>query len=260
MNDQINAQSKNLLAVTGSIALLAAAVSSVWFVYTYTQSIDTSMRSFSVVGEGKVIAVPDVAEFQATVLTEGGLDVAELQKTNAEKSNAIIEFLKGKEIEDKDVQSSGYSINPRYTYKPCSPKGVCPEPEITGYSVSHTISVKVRDFAKAGEILKGVVGAGANTVSGLSFTIDDRAALEQEARTKAIADAAQKAQAVANAAGFRLGRLLSIEESLSPWPMPYYDFGRGGGGDVATEAKIAPNIEPGSQEVTIQVTARVEIK
>ena len=122
-----------------------------------------------------------------------------------------------------------------------------------------TVSVKVRDFGKAGEILSGVAANGANSVSSLSFTIDDPTEVQANARTKAIVKAKAKARDIAKAGGFSVGRLLSLEEGGYAPPIPYYRkvYGMGGEGDAV---QIAPPIEPGSQDVTVTVTLRYEIR
>jgi hypothetical protein len=114
--------------------------------------------------------------------------------------------------------------------------------------------VKVRDFDIIGDLLSGVVQNGANTVSQLSFTVEDPALLENQARAKAIAKAKDKAKSIAKTAGFRLGKLLSLNEG-SYYPVPMFSTAERK--DVGTPT---PTIEPGSYEVTINVTLTYEIK
>lgn len=243
-------------AVIGILAVSYAAVS---YVRTYSQSIEpSSFRSFSVSADAKVVAVPDVATFTASVITEGGLDLGALQDTNVEKTNKVIAYVKGNGVDEKDVKTEGYSVEPRYQYYGCE-TGPCPPPRIVGYTVRQTISVKVRDFAKAGEILGGVVENGANSVSSLSFTIDDPTEVQNEARAEAIAKAKAKAKLIADAGGFDIGRLLGIEEGGWAPPMPMYREAYGMGG-AADQSKAVLSIEPGSQEVTVMVTLRYEIR
>lgn len=229
-------------------------------VYFYSQSIQPdSYRSFFVTGEGEAVAVPDVAQFTFSVLTQGKLDIPALQKENTEKVNKVINFLKENGVDEKDIKTQNYNVNPRYTYYPCNEDRECRPPEITGYSINQSVLVKVRDFDKTGELLSGVVTNGSNDVSQLSFTIDDPTSVQNEAREEAIAKAKEKAEAIAKAGGFKIGKLLSIEEASLYAPQPYYSYeskalGIGGGGDVA------PSIEPGSEEVKINVTLRYEIK
>ena len=96
----------------------------------------SSPRTFSVSGEGKVVAVPDIATFTAGVITEGGKNIADLQKNNTTKVNKIIAFIKSKGVDAKDIKTEQYSLDPRYQYAPCyrgpEASGVCPPPEIVG--------------------------------------------------------------------------------------------------------------------------------
>jgi len=247
------------LALIGGIVFVILA--GFWFVSSTSGSLPPN-RTFYVAGEGKVVAVPDVAELTFGVLTEGGNNLAELQKENSEKINKVISFLKENNIEEKDIKTQSYNISPRYQYFSCpAPLSVsakpCPPAEIVGYSINQNILVKVRDLGKVGDVLTGVVKNGANSVSGPNFTIDDPTELQNKAREEAIGKAKQKAQAIAKAAGFRLGKLISISETSFPQPMPYLKsaaFEMGGG------SEISPSIEPGSQEITANVSLTYEIK
>jgi len=245
------------LAIIISVIFVGAAALSASFTYRASIKPD-SYRSFSVSGEGKVTAVPDIAFFTFGVLTEGGKDIAKLQEENTTKVNKIISFLKSLAINSKDIKTESYNLSPRYSYSNCPPQPAkptpCPPPEIVGYSINQTIAVKIRDFFNIGKALKGAVENGANNVSELSFQVDDPFSVQNKAREEAIKRAKEKAKSIARAAGFRLGRLLSIEESG-----PIQPFVRG---EFATlEAKGAsPVIEPGSQEIIVNVSLRYEIK
>ncbi|MEK7076642.1 MAG: SIMPL domain-containing protein [Patescibacteria group bacterium] len=258
---------KTILMVGGALALVVGSYAALSYVQTYSRSIEpSSFRSFAVQGEGKVIATPDIAEFTFSVISQGGKDIAKLQKENTERVNRAIGLAKKAGVEEKDIKTEQYSVEPRYQYysrPPPEPYGTakpCPPAEITGYTVLQTVLVKVRNFDKVGDILTGVVEAGANSVSRLSFTIDDPAALESAARDEAIAKAQEKAKQIAKAGKFSLGRLLSLDEG-SAYPPFYYRseakaMGIGGGSDAAMPA---PSIEPGSQEIRVNVTLRYEI-
>lgn len=226
-----------------------------WYVSVYSRSV-LSQSSFSVSGEGKVVAVPDIAELSFGILTEGGKNLADLQKQNSERANRVIAFLKEQGIEEKDIKTQFYDISPRYQYFSCpAPLSFesrpCPPSEIIGYSINQSILVKIRNLSKAGDIVAGVVDKGANTVSGLSFTVDDRTALENKARSEAISQARQKAKSIAKAGGFRLGKLISVQEGfLFPSPIVFKESRVGGG----------PSIEPGSQEIVVTVNLIYEIR
>ncbi|MBI2452948.1 MAG: SIMPL domain-containing protein, partial [Parcubacteria group bacterium] len=165
--------------------------------------------------------------------------------------------LKSQGVDEKDIKTQGYSIEPRYQYGVCRYDGeTCPPPTIVGYTVSQTLEVKGRDFEKLGDMLSGVVERGANSVSGLSFTVDDPTTLEQQAREQAIEQAKEKAKTIAKSGGFRLGRLISMSEGSIYVPQ-YVDYGMGGVGGVPAKG---PSLEPGSQEVSIQVSLIYEIE
>ena len=233
-----------------------------WYVSVYSRSV-VPERVFTVSAEGKVVAIPDVANLNIGVLTEGGKNLAELQKQNTEKANKIISFLKEEGIEAKDIKTEYYNISPRYSSVSCPPvilqtfpEIVRPCPlnslEIIGYTISQNLSVKVRNLGKAGDILGGAVSRGANNVSGPNFTVDDSVKLQNEAREKAIKKAREKAKSMAKAGGFKIGRLVSIQEGFSG--VPIYSLEAKGG------ALPAPSIEPGSQEIQVSVTLTYEIR
>ena len=252
---------KNYLGVAIIIAILVVAVSAWSYVRSYSKSIEpSSFRSFSVSGEGKVITVPDVAEFTFGVVTEGGTDIAGLQDENTGKTNQAIAFVKSNGVDAKDIKTQSYNLTPRYQRFSCPRAALeaepCPPPEIVGYTITQSVLVKVRDFTTIGNILAGVVRSGANTVSQLNFTIDDPDQPQSEARAEAIAKANEKAKSIAKAAGFRLGRLLSISESgRTPPPIFFREAALG-----VSAAPAAPTIEPGSQEVVVNVTLSYEIQ
>lgn len=257
---------KNYLGAAIIIAILLIAYAAVSYVKTYSKSIQpSSFRSFAVSAEGKITAIPDIAQMTFSIKTEGGLDVADLQNKNAEKMNKAIAFVKENGVEAKDVKTANYSINPRYQYYSCSRSESssvepCPPAEIVGYTINQSVSVKIRDFKKIGDILSGVVKNGANEVSGIYFTIDEPTKLQEQARAEAITKAKEKAAAVAKAGGFRVGRLIAIEEGYAS---PYYDYsatkamGIGGGESISA---VAPAVEAGSQEISITMTLRYEIE
>lgn len=253
---------KNLLGIVGIVVILMVTVAVGIGAYAYVKSgKTTSVRTFTVNGEGKVTAVPDVAEITFSVITENGVNIGKLQKENTEKVNRALEFLKDKGVATEDIRTQSYNVNPRHQYSQCF-RGPCPPPKVVGYTVSQSVLVKVRDFSKIGEFLAGVVEHGANSVSGLSFTIDKPEKVENEARAQAIAEAKEKAEVMAKAGNFKIGKLISIQEGGSPiFPLrkslrigpEALEAGFGGEGPP-------PTIEPGSQEVVVNVTLQYEIK
>lgn len=257
-----------LIKNTLGIALILFMALAVLVLFRYQQSYSDaqpSKRTFNVSGEGKVVAIPDIAQLTFSVITEGGKNLSNLQKDNTAKMNAITDLLKNKKIDVKDIQTRDYSINPRYQYFNCNPpridgaSSVCPPPEINGYTISQTVLVKIRNLDSIGDIVSGAVEKGANNVSGPEFTIDDPTLLEHKALTEAIGKAKEKASKLSSTAGYRIGKLISISEESdrpSPYPMTAA-YGMGGG---AAEMKSAPSIQAGSQEVKVNVTLTYEIE
>src|SRR3989338_10877879 len=247
---------KNYLGIAVIGTLVVSAYGILSFVRSYEALTETS--SFSTSAEGKVVAIPDIAQFSFSVVTQGGVELQDTQSDNTNKANAAIAFVKSKGVDGKDITTQGYNVEPRYQYFDCSGRqsSVCPPYEIVGYTITQTVLVKVRDFSKIGDLLAGVVENGANTVSQLSFTVEDPALLENQARAQAIAKAKSTAKSIAKAGGFRLGKLLLINEG-SYYPMPMFSGAEAkGGGTLA----LSPTIEPGSYDITINVSLTYEIK
>ncbi len=257
--ERMSEKLKNYLGLALIVASLAFAYAVVGFVVTRP---DYSERTFSVSGEGEVVAIPDVGNFTFSILSEGGINLAELQEANTQKSNQVIGFLKQEGVEEKDIQSQNYQITPRYQYYDCFERGtgVCPPPEIVGYTIEHTVSVKVKDLQKAGNLISGTVSQGANTVSQLSFSVDDPTEILNEARAEAIGKAKEQAKTIAHTSGFRLGKLISLYFAEQPSSPAYYDYALSGKGGGEEAAPIAPSIEPGSQKVVANVTLTYEIR
>lgn len=252
---------KNYLGYALVLALIVFSYAAVIYVRTYSSSIEPSLsRSFSVSGEGKVVGKPDVAQFAYSIITEGGTNLAELQKQHDAKSAKVNNFVKKSGVTSDDIKTQNYNVEPRYQSYNCyqlQSIKPCPPPQIVGYTIRETVSVKVRDFEKVGDILGGAVSNGANNISGPTFTIDDPTKVENAARVEAITKAKSKAESIADAGGFNLGRLLSISEGGGFIPR-FESFAKADGGVLA--APSAPVIEPGSEEIRVTVTLTYEIR
>lgn len=270
----MNTTVRNALGVALVIAVLLGGYAAIAYVRAYGRSIDpSSLRSFTVSADAKEVAVPDIAQFTFSVITEGGTNLAKLQTDNTNKVNAIIDFVKSKNVDAKDIRTSYFNLSPRYQGYACAsppydpygrpvPTQPCPPPDIVGYTINQTVEVRVRKFEDLGNLLSGVIEKGANSVSQLNFTVDDPTNIQNRAREKAITKAREKAELVAKAGGFSVGRLISIDENqypYQPYPQQLYaeKGGIGGGGDVTA---VPPTIEPGSQEVYVSVFLRFEIE
>ena len=219
-------------------------------------------NTISVSGYGEAFGAADIATFSFSVVSEKST-VAAAQTDATDKINAITKYLKDAGIAEKDIQTTDYSVNPQYDYvsQACT-SGYCPggRQVLRGYQVRQSTTVKVRDTAKAGDLLTGAGGKGATEVSGLNFTFDDPNKLQDEARGKAIADAKAKADALAKQLGVTLVRVVSFNENGGGYPTPMYyakDTAVGMGG---AEPARAPEISVGQNKVQSNVSVTYEIK
>ena len=276
----MNQTTKNVFWGAIALAVLAVGYAALSFVRSYGESIQpSSFRSFSVSGQGKAIAIPDVAEFTFTVITQGGKDIASLQSQNTTAANKAIAFVKSEGVADKDIQTQYYNVSPDYQTYNCNivpqvysgttasgpmistqPVQPCPPASIVGYTITQSVDVKIRDFTKIGDIMGGVVTNGANQVGQLSFTLDDPAATQNQAEADARTKARAEAEVVAKAGGFTIGRLLGVQTGGgSPYPI-YAENASMGATLQSAKAVPAPAIQPGSEEVDMTVTLQYEIQ
>ncbi|AXI55525.1 hypothetical protein C1J05_14315 [Sulfitobacter sp. JL08] len=175
---------------------------------TARASAQDTPRLISVTGEGQVEVAPDMA-----IITLGVTHEAKnAQDAMAEVSKAvtgILTRLGETGIENRDIQTSRFSLNPVWSNRNSSNGN---RAEITGFSASNAVSVRVRDLSVLGAVLTQVVQDGANDFNGLQFALQDPEPLMETARTRAVQDAMAKAQQMAAAAGVTLGAVQSIAE------------------------------------------------
>lgn len=219
-----------------------------------------AVNTITVSGKGEVVAVPDIATFSFSV-TESAKTVAEAQKLATDKANKAVDAVKSKGVAEKDIKTTGFNIYPKYEYenKACY-QGYCPSGRqvLVGYEVSISYSVKVRDIAKAGEVLASIGSLNVTNVSGLDFTIDDEDALTAKARGLAIDDARAKAKELARDLGVHIVRVVNFSENGN-YPIYYARAEKAGmGGDMA--AVPAPSLPAGENTVTSNVSVTYEIR
>lgn len=199
-------------------------------------------------GSATVTADPDLAQAQLGVQTFAD-SVDEAVAENNRRSAAVQEAVAALGVPARDLQTSGFNVYPQMDYQKDQAG------RVVGYWAANTLSVRIRDLAKVGEILQAGVGAGANNIAGLYFTLEDPDSLLQEARVQAVADARRRAEALVQAAGAKLGKVLSIRET-SPWYGPVIsrvDYAK----DAAAQA--VP-VQTGELSVTGQVEVVFQIE
>ena len=220
-------------------------------------------NSISVSGEGEVFATADIANFSFSVI-ENGDTVGEAEEAATTKWNEILAYLEDEGVEERDIKTVNYSIEPQYAPQDGAVNWIpFEEREIVGYVVTQAAQVKVRDTDSTGELLSAVGSMGVRNLSGISFTIDDEDELYAEARALAIADAREKAQDLARSLGISLGQVVGFYENGGG--MPYYSYKEdramaevegGFGGDMA----ITPDIPMGENRIVVNVEVMYRIR
>ena len=215
-----------------------------------TSSGGSNPKTITITGNGSAFGKPDIATLQIGVSTRDA-DAGVAVNANTGKVDALMKTLKALGIEDKDLQTSNFSVNAQQDYGPDGqPKGT------VTYFVDNTLTVTVRDLNKLSDVLGQAVDAGANNIYGISFGVADTAALEAEAREKAVADAKARADQLAKAAGVKIVSIVSLSEGYySPIvPLPYAAGGR------ADAASIPVPVATGQLQVNLQVNVTYEIE
>ena len=243
-------QLKQQLRIGSWVLVAALFLASVWFI----QSISRMDRmagldqTITVSGTGSVFSSPDIAIADLAVSVED-TTAKKAQDQASKKSSAVVDYLKGAGVDEKDIRTSGYQIYPQYDY-------LNGRSTIRGYQVTQSLEVKIRDLEKANNILDGVVGAGINQVGNVRFYVDEPEKLQAEAREKAIADAKKKADELKDQLGVRLGRIVTFSENINGgvYPMMYAkDSGMGGGASTGA-------LPAGQNEIVANVTITYQIR
>lgn len=266
MNELSNNRTMRI-ALTAVLVLLALFLLAKTWDTAFGRQMGDPFNTITVEGTGRSAAVPDVARITFTV-TESAKTVAEAQDAATKKSDAALNAVSEKGVEDKDVKTVAYTISPKYEYQQpiaCAPGMACPAmmvsgtPRIVGYDVSQSVEVTVRDTTMAGDILEALGGLGVQNISGPNFMVDDDSGVKSEARAEAIEDAEKKAKELAKELGVHLGKVVSFSENGSGYPMPYTSVANKGG--VAMDAmREAPSLPVGENETNVSVMITYEIR
>lgn len=200
-------------------------------------------HTIAVSGTGRVVISPDIADLRLGVsITAKTVKAA--RTANATAMTAVIASLKKLGIADRDIQTTILSLQPVYDYSSNSSV-----PRLTGYNLSNGIAVTIRDLDKVGDAIDGALGAGATTLDGVTFRVENQVAAERQAREAAMAEAKSKAQTLASAAGVSITGVASINETTAPVPYPMYYGAQAG----AAVRDLATPVQPGTNEVTVTV-------
>jgi hypothetical protein len=208
---------------------------------------DSAVPTINVAGRGEVEGTPDLVTVTIGVETRDPSAQAALELNN-QRAAMVIDTLKGKGVAAKDIQTSNLSVYPNWDDKQ----------NITGYTVANTVTVRLRDVKNAGAVIDAAASTAGNDIRlhGVQFSIDDTSDLVSKARTEAVKDAMAQAKELAGAAGVTLGPIRRIDTTGTAPPPPLYYAGRAA--EAALDRAAVP-LEPGSQELTVDVNVVFEI-
>ena len=239
------------IGVVAAILVLAVLAGLVGLLYARPATAQTvgvpGMRQVTVVGHGEVKGKPDTATIQIGVETEAAVAKDALAK-NTEEAAALQAKLKELGVADEDMQTSNFSIYPTYGTD---------GRQITGYHVSNSVIVKIRALDQTGTLLDQVVQAGANSISSITFSVEDPNALLGQARERAIQDAKAHAEQLAKAGDAAVGDVLVITENVGAQPpMPLMMEAQAA---QAADSKAVP-VQPGEQSFSVDVQVTYQLR
>lgn len=226
------------------------------FIYTkfagpipfFINSVQTNKTNlFTATGIGKATAVPNTALLSLGV-TKTAQTVQDAQNQTNTVANKLIANLKNLGVEEKDIKTTNYSVNPNYDFRSGR--------QITnGYTVTQNLEVKVKPIEKANNVIDTATKDGANIIGGLMFILDDQTQkdLENKARKEAVNNAKEKAQSLANIAGIKLGRIVDVQENFQPNPVKFRPLAT----DM-TKLETETTITPGENTIEITITLSYE--
>lgn len=232
--------------------VVAAIVGLLYVGGKFVETRDTTYPTITVTGEGKAFVVPDIAEVSLGIQTGRVPSATEAMRRLREGMNAVVAAIKKSGVEDKDIRTENFYLNPVYDW---TEKGQIPR----GFEASQSVRVKVRNMDKVSDVIGMATSAGANQAGNVTFTVDDPEGKRAEAREKAIAKAKEKAQKLAEGLGMSLGDIKGFDEGGYGGPpiamMRDMAMGMAGGGG----GPPLP-VPGGEQEVIIQVTITYELE
>ena len=199
-------------------------------------------RTLSVTGTGEVYIMPDIAYINVGVRVDAD-QVSDALAANNVQANAIVEALQTLGVDKADIQTSNFNVYPMMDYGPDG------QVSRRYYVVENTVFITIRDLAKIGEMLDTIVRSGANTINGISFDVIDKTAAQAQARDMAIEAAKAEAEAIAKAAGVKLGKLQNVSVYVSGVTTPVYEAkGIGGAMDYSQSVPVAA----GQLKITVE--------
>ena len=202
-------------------------------------------------GDAIIQERPDTAVVTVSVVTQARTALA-AQQENATRTEAVVRAVKDAAGAGAEVETSGYSLQPQYTYREGQP------PLIQSYQAQNSVTVTTGELQRVGPVIDAASGAGANQVSGLSFRLRRDQPARERALTEATRAALAKARVVAQALGGRVVRIVEVQEATAQVrPIQAYDAEMGVAQMRITRAPTP--VEIGTLDIRSQVTLIAEI-
>ena len=241
---------KRLFATTLTITLILCAAA-VLHAQTTTPTQTDNRRSTRIIVNGNAIvqAQPDTAILTISVVNQSRRAI-DAQQDNATKTDAVIQALKAAAGTGAEIKTSGYSVQPMRVYRENQP------PTITGYEARNTVTVTLSDLKKVGPVIDASSQAGANDISGISFTLRQDRPARDRALAEATLEAMSKAEVVSKTLGRKVTRVVEVqEEGFVRPPQPVYQAEA-----FMKRDSVATPIEVGSLDITSRVLLIVEVE
>lgn len=209
---------------------------------------DDKMTTIEVSAASQIKAVPDVALVTAGVMTNAPTAAAAMQD-NATGMTSVYKALAAAGVAEKDIQTSGLSLNAQYDYSNNR------APRVTGYQAVNNVNVILRDLKKAGAVLDSLVAEGSNQINGPTFSVENPEPLLDKARAEAVRKAMKRAELYASAAGLKVKRIISISEMGAAEPSPRPMMMKA----MAMEGSASTPVAPGQVEMSVSVNVKFEL-
>jgi len=240
-----------------SLSLLAGVLCAPWLGAQEAQE-GQQASTVLVRGEAEVEVAPDLARIQLGVTAQSE-EAADAQQQVSETAQRVLDALAEEGITERDIRTTGITLYPVYDHRPrpVPQQEDDGTPRVVGYRASNSVTVRVTDLTKVGQVIDRAIGAGANNVDSLQLTVSDESAARQEALRGAVGDAAGKARAIAESLGRTLGEVVEVQEggaSVSPM------FLETAQAMVRSQAAVDTPVAGGTVTVRAQVTVRYRLR
>jgi uncharacterized protein YggE len=208
----------------------------------------TAAGAIVVGGTGRVAVDPDVADLRLGIAVARPT-VEAARAAAAEAMATVLAAVAAAGVERRDVRTTLLSVQPRYDYRDGK------APALTGYDLANVVEVTVRDLGHLGAVVDGALTAGATSLDGLAFRVDEPGEAERAARIAAVAEARARAEVLAEAGGVALGAVTNIVEGGPPpvWPQPK-------AARMSLAADAGTPVEAGTTEIAVTVTVTFAIR